>query len=382
MLPIVILSLCILGTSALPSRANVLGDAVGQQKDILNQKDQARGQLNQLTYSADKIKTKMAQLETQIATAQTLLDQKQAAYTQAKTQVISAQKELDQKQKELEDRRVALGKRVKGIYESGQISYVELLFQSSDLSDFVNRMEYFTKLVDNDRELLIDIKSQKEQIAQKTRELQSRSDQAAQLKVQAASVSANLDNTKSQQRVALDQNHKDQQAAFDDVDRLESEANALGDKIRKMQAAQATRKGGVSGSVSTWPVPGFYEISSDFGWRIHPITKLQNFHTGIDIIGLDGTNINGEEIHAAGAGIVLSAGWNTAYGNRTIIDHGKGISTLYAHQSALKVTEGQSVQANQLIGYVGNTGWSTAPHLHFEVRVGGNPTDPMQYFPR
>ena len=379
MLPIVILSLCILGTSALPSRANVLGDAVGQQKDILNQKDQARGQLNQLTYSADKLKTKMAQLETQIATAQTLLDQKQAAYTQAKTQVISAQKELDQKQKELEDRRVALGKRVKGIYESGQISYVELLFQSSDLSDFVNRMEYFTKLVDNDRELLIDIKSQKEQITQKTRELQSRSDQAAQLKVQAASVSANLDNTKSQQRVALVQNQKDQQAAFDDIDRLESEANALGDKIRKMQAA---RKGGVSGSVSTWPVPGFYEIISPFGWRIHPKTGQYKLHTGIDIIGLDGTDINGEEIHAAGAGIVLSAGWNTAYGNRTIIDHGNGISTLYAHQSALKVTEGQSVQANQLIGYVGNTGWSTGPHLHFEIRVGGNPTDPAQYFPR
>ena len=377
MLPIVILSLCILGTSALPSRANVLGDAVGQQKDILNQKDQARGQLNQLTYSADKLKTKMAQLETQIATAQTLLDQKQAAYTQAKTQVISAQKELDQKQKELEDRRVALGKRVKGIYESGQISYVELLFQSSDLSDFVNRMEYFTKLVDNDRELLIDIKSQKEQITQKTRELQSRSDQAAQLKVQAASVSANLDNTKSQQRNALVQNQKDQQAAFDDIDRLESEANALGDKIRKMQAAQAARKGGVSGSVSTWPVPGFYEITSPFGWRIHPITGKYKLHTGADIVAPTGA-----PIHAAGAGVVLIAGWNTAYGNMTIIDNGNGISTLYGHQSALLVTEGQSVQADQVIGKVGSTGWSTGSHLHFEVRVGGNPTDPMQYFPR
>ena len=377
MLPIVILSLCILGTSALPSRANVLGDAVGQQKDILNQKDQARGQLNQLTYSADKIKTKMAQLETQIATAQTLLDQKQAAYTQAKTQVISAQKELDQKQKELEDRRVALGKRVKGIYESGQISYVELLFQSSNLSDFVNRMEYFTKLVDNDRELLIDIKSQKEQIAQKTRELQSRSDQAAQLQVQAASVSTDLDKKKSQQRVALDQNQKAQQAAFDDVDRLESEANALGDKIRSLQAAQATRKGGVSGSVSTWPVPGFYEISDPFGWRIHPITHKHSLHTGTDIVAPTGT-----PIHAAGAGVVLVAGWNSAYGNMTIIDNGNGISTLYGHQSALLVTEGQSVQADQVIGKVGSTGWSTGSHLHFEVRVGGNPTDPMQYFPR
>lgn len=373
---IVILSLGLLGSSALPSRANELGDAVGQQKDVLNQKNQARGQLNQLTYTADKIKTQMAQLETQIAAAQTLLSQKRATYAQAQTQVNAAQKELDQKQKELEDRQSALGKRARGIYESGEISYLELLFQSSDLSDFVTRMEYFTKLMENDRQLLTDIKSQKEQIIQKTRELQSQRDQAAKLQVQAASVSADLDKAKSLQRVALDQNQKAQQAAFDDVDRLESEANALGDKIRHLQAAQATRKGGGSGSISTWPVPSFYEISDPFGWRIHPITHKRSLHTGTDIVAPTGT-----QIHAAGAGVVIVAGWNSAYGNMTIIDNGNGVSTLYGHQSALAVSEGQSVQANQVIGYVGSTGLSTGSHLHFEVRVGGNPTDPLQYFP-
>jgi murein DD-endopeptidase MepM/ murein hydrolase activator NlpD len=237
-------------------------------------------------------------------------------------------------------------------------------------------MEYFTKLVSNDRQLLLDIQTQKEQITQKARVLQSKRNQAAQLQVQAVSASADLDKAKSLQRVALDQNQKAQQATFDDVDRLESEANALGDVIRKIQAVQATRKGGVSGSITTWPVPGNYEISSPFGWRIHPITKKRSLHTGTDIVASSGT-----EITAAGAGVVIMAGWNTAYGNMTIIDHGKGISTLYGHQSSLIVTEGQSVQANQLIGYVGSTGWSTGSHLHFEVRVGGNPTDPLQYFP-
>ena len=378
LIPIVMLSLGLLGTSVLPSLASQLGDAVGQQQDVLNQKDQARGQLNQLTFTADKIKAQLALLETQIASAQTLLSQKQAAYAQAQTEVLSAQKELDQKQKELEDRQSAFGKRARGIYESGQVSYLELLFQSSDLSDFVTRMEYFTKLVDNDHQLLTGIKYQKEQIAQKTRELQSHRDQAAQLQVQAASVSANLDRTKSQQRIALDQNQKAQQAAYDDVDRLESESNALGDKIRKLQAAQATqgtRIGAGSGSVSTWPVPGFYEISDPFGWRVHPITHKRSLHTGTDIVAPTGT-----QIHAAGAGVVIVAGWNSAYGNMTIIDNGNSISTLYGHQSALGVTEGQSVQANQVIGYVGSTGLSTGSHLHFEVRVGGNPTDPLQYF--
>jgi murein DD-endopeptidase MepM/ murein hydrolase activator NlpD len=372
----VLLSLLLLGTSALPSRANELGDAVQQQKDVSNQTNQARGQLNQLTYTADKIKTQLAQLETQIAAAQTLLSQKRAASAQAQTQVNLAQKELDLKLKELEDRRVALGKRAKGIYESGQVSYLELLFQSADLGDFITRMEYFTKLVSNDRQLLMDIQTQKEQIAKKTLELQSKRDQAAQLEVQAASVKTNLDKAKSQQRIALDQNQKDQQAAFENIDRLESEANAWNDKIRKLQAAQAGRLGGVSGSITTWPVPGYYEISSPFGWRIHPITYKRSMHTGTDIVAPSGTQIT-----AAGAGVIIMAGWNTAYGNMTIIDHGKGISTLYGHQSALDVSEGQSVQANQVIGYVGSTGWSTGSHLHFEVREGGNPTDPLRFFP-
>ena len=372
----VVLSFLLLGTSALPSRANELGDAVQQQKDITNQTNQVRGKLNQLTYTADKIKTELALLETKIAAALRLLGQKQAAYAEAQKQVLSAQNELDQKQKELENRRVALGKRAKGIYESGQISHLELLFQSADLGDFITRMEYFAKLVSNDRQLLMDIQTQKEQITQKTNELQSKRDQAAQLQVQAASVSADLDKAKSQQRVALDQNQKAQQAAFENIERLESEANAWNDKIRKLQAAQAGRNGGVNGTVSTWPVSGYYEISSPFGWRIHPITRKRSLHTGTDIVAP-----SGKKITAAGAGVVIMAGWNSAYGNMIIIDHGKGISTLYGHQSSLIVSEGQSVQANQEIGYVGSTGWSTGPHLHFEVREGGNPTDSLRYFP-
>lgn len=372
-LPTVVLSFLVLGTSALPSWADELGDAVQQKQGVTNQKNQAQGRLNKLTFTADKMKAQLAQLETQIAAAQTLLRQKQVAYDQAQTQVLSAQKELDQKQKELEDRQSALGKRARGIYESGQISYLELLFQSSDLSDFIARQEYFTKLVENDRKLLADIKSQKVQIVQKTLELQSRRDQAAQLRAQAASVSADLDKTKTQQRIALDQNQKDQQAAFEEVERLESEANAMGDKIRKLQAG---RKGGVSGTISVWPVPGFYDISDPFGWRTHPITHKRSIHTGTDIVAPSGT-----EIHATGAGVVIVAGWNTAYGNMVIIDHGGGVSSLYGHQSKLNVTEGQSVEANQVIGYVGSTGWSTGPHLHFEVRVGGEPTDPLRFFP-
>jgi len=376
LITIVIISLTLIGTSVLPSRADELVDAVGQKTNVLDQTKQARGQLNQLTYTEEIIKTKMTLLEKQIAEAQVLLSQKQTAFVQAQQEALAAQKELELKQQELEDRQVALGRRAKAIYESGQVTYLELLFQAANLSDLITRMEYFSKLVSNDRQLLMNIQTQKDQIAQKTLALQIKRDQASKLAKEAASIKAGLDKAKSEQHSALVQTQQAQQATIENIERLEAEANAWNDKIRKLQAAQAARVGGVSGSVSTWPLPGHYEISSPFGWRIHPLTRKRSLHTGMDIVASKGT-----QIHAAGAGVVIMAGWNTAYGNMTIIDHGKGISTLYGHQSALNVTEGQSVQANQVIGYVGSTGWSTGPHLHFEVREGGNPTDPVRFFP-
>lgn len=193
------------------------------------------------------------------------------------------------------------------------------------------------------------------------------------LEAEAALAKTNLEKMNTQQLAALEQNKKAQQAAFENIERLESEANVWNEKIRKLQMKQVSRSS-VNGSISSWPVPGFYQISSSYGWRTHPITQKRSLHTGIDIVSPSGT-----QIRAVGAGVVIMTGWNNAYGNMTIIDHGQGISTLYAHQSALSVTEGQAVQANQIIGYVGSTGWSTGSHLHFEVRVGGNPTNPLQY---
>lgn len=373
-----VISLLLLGTVALPTYADQIGDTLQQQKDILSRKAQAQKKLNTLTYTTNDIKAELARIEKQVAATQLLLGQKQVAYTQAKNQVAAAQLELEEKHEELDDRRQTLGKRARGIYESGQISHLEILFKSSDLSDFITRMEYFTTLVSNDRQLLADIDAQKTQIEQKTRDLQRQSDRAAELKAQTAVASADLEKKKSQQSQALSQNQKAQKAAYDDVYRLEAESKAMTAKIRALQAAQSGKKsssGSANGTISTWPTPGYYKISSAFGWRIHPITRKRSLHTGTDIPAPTGT-----KLRAAGDGVVLISGWNTAYGKMIVIDHGGGISTLYGHASRLDVKEGQSVKANQLIGAVGSTGWSTGPHLHFEVRVGGNATDPTRYF--
>ena len=128
------------------------------------------------------------------------------------------------------------------------------------------------------------------------------------------------------------------------------------------------------GGVLAWPVPGYTKITSNYGMRVHPITKVYKLHTGVDISAPMGANFV-----AANDGIVIKAGYNTAYGKMVIIDHGGGISTLYAHGSDILVQVGQTVKRNDPILKVGSTGYSTGPHAHFEVRINGVVTNPIEY---
>ena len=121
-----------------------------------------------------------------------------------------------------------------------------------------------------------------------------------------------------------------------------------------------------------WPVSG--PITSPFGYRFHPIYGRKIFHSGIDI-GVD----EGTPVHAADSGVVVEADWIDGYGNAVIIDHGNGMSTLYGHNSELAVSAGQTVSKGQVIAYAGSTGNSTGPHVHFEVRVNGDPVNPLNY---
>lgn len=124
-----------------------------------------------------------------------------------------------------------------------------------------------------------------------------------------------------------------------------------------------------------WPAYG--RISSEFGWRIHPIYNKTMFHTGIDI-----TADTGNPVFASRSGVVKFAGWKSGYGNLIIIDHGSGIETYYAHLSKINVFVGLRVEKGDLIGRVGSTGTSTGPHVHFEVRTGSEANDPVAYLPR
>jgi murein DD-endopeptidase MepM/ murein hydrolase activator NlpD len=151
---------------------------------------------------------------------------------------------------------------------------------------------------------------------------------------------------------------------------LKAQSDAIARLLKSRQGGQSAPVG--SGVLSA-PIPGA-PITDKFGPRVHPIFGDVRMHTGIDYGASEGT-----PIHAAADGVVVSAGPQGGYGNATIIDHGNTLATLYAHQSRMVVSAGQTVKRGQVIGYVGHTGFATGPHLHFEVRVNGTPVDPMKY---
>ncbi len=165
---------------------------------------------------------------------------------------------------------------------------------------------------------------------------------------------------------------------------FEADEERLSEFIRAEQAklvpvaaapnAPRAAPGSVSSSGFQWPINA--PATSEYGWRIHPIFGTKRLHSGIDLGAGTGT-----PIYAAAAGTVITAGAQNGYGNTVIIGHGNGQSTLYAHQSKIAVANGDVVQRGDLIGYVGSTGNSTGPHLHFEIRIDGTAVNPRGYLP-
>ncbi len=301
---------------------------------------------------------------------------------------ISAQQSLIASlQVDYDARLSALDARVDLAYRGGDWALLEMLLSSQSIADFIQRTEYVNMIVADDEQAaagLADTRTQLETaaatLAQSQQDLQAKraevvaqeqglqSMQSSQASARSAALSA-----EAQKTTLLAQTKKN-------IARLK--AQALAEDQESARIAALLKSGGSSGSGThsgrlVWPVPGHTRISSPFGMRVDPILHTRGLHTGIDIPAPSGTRIV-----AAGSGTVISVltpSQSGGYGNFTLIDLGNGLVTCYAHQSRVAVTKGQHVSAGQTIGYVGSTGFSTGPHLHFEIRVNGTPKNPMGY---
>jgi murein DD-endopeptidase MepM/ murein hydrolase activator NlpD len=275
-----------------------------------------------------------------------------------------------------------LNTRLVDIYESDETSTIDVFLGSSSVQDAVDKVQYLNEIGDQDRRIAQQVADAKAQIKiqrAKTKKLRgtvqsetavisARTAQTREIRNQLVGAKNDLSSTKHQKLQDISKLTNEEQAAAGEIDALQAASNSIAARIR---AAQANRQGG--GPTSTpssagliWPVNG--PVTSPFGWR------WGRMHQGIDIgVGM------GTPIKAAAAGTIIYCGWESGYGNLVVIDHGGNLATAYGHQSAIAVACGQQVSQGDVIGYVGCTGHCTGPHLHFEVRINGNPVDARGY---
>ena len=183
-----------------------------------------------------------------------------------------------------------------------------------------------------------------------------------------------LENTRVMKNTYTSQLTDQEKQIQSEIDAYQTQLNQLEAEIQAITANSLIINPNYIGGEMLWPVPGYTKLSSTFKMRVHPITGVYKLHTGIDIPAPIGTNFL-----AANEGIVVKASYNSAYGNMVMVDHGGGVSTLYAHGDEIMVTLGQTVKKGDVVLKTGNTGNSTGPHAHFEVRINGTPVDPLPY---
>ena len=365
-----------------------------QDEDLTNQLSNIQQQLtNEANKKSEAEKTigtvyeQLHAIQIELDTATAELKQVQADRIRLDQDITKTKAELKAAQERLQSREKVFYKRVRDIYINGRLSYLDVVVGSKDFSDFANRMEMLKRILQADMELINTIKTEREEIASKKAKLEADRAKVLELEKVAQEKQTIINQKKAERQAVLERAMNDR----DTADRAYNELMASSASITAMlqqraaeraaAAAAASQGGGGGGATTTWvqgtgqlAAPVNAPITSDFGWRIHPIYGTSRLHAGTDF-GVD----EGTPVHAADGGVVVEAGWISGYGYTVIIDHGNGMSTLYAHNSDVAVSPGQTVSKGQVVSYSGNTGGSTGPHLHFEVRINGEPTDPMGY---
>ena len=265
-----------------------------------------------------------------------------------------------------------LEKRLVAMYEIGDSSYLQFLLSSTSISNFVSNYYMVTEVISTDNQLLDEVETEKKhnEKVKKALEIQKANLQANQETIEKTTISLSNSVVLKNKRIATLTAEEQGLAAA--IEEYQLAINEIETEIRLLALANISEE--YVGGVMAWPVPGYYTITSQFGMRTHPITGIYKLHTGTDIGAPYGA-----EFIAANDGVVIKAAYNRAYGNMVIVDHGGGITTLYAHGQEILVQEGDTVFQGDPILKVGSTGYSTGAHAHFEVRINGEYIDPLEY---
>ena len=359
-------------TNATNSTNETGTDLQTQQQQLQEQIEQANQELSNTQSELSENLQEVEKLDEKISTSEAELQKLNEQVETLKASMKQIEDELNEVTEKYEKQKKVFEKRVVALYETGEIDYLDILLNSNSVSEFVSSYYVISEITEADNELLNDIAEKKDTIALSKEKLENEKEELASLVETQQRTSKILQNTKTIRESyisKLSDEEKEKQAQIDEMTKQYEEVNR-----QILELAEQGLDTQYIGGELAWPVPGYTKITSKYGMRVHPITGQYKLHTGVDIGAPTGANFI-----AANDGIVVKSEYNTAYGRMVIIDHGGGISTLYAHGSEFLVEVGQTVKRGDAVLKVGSSGYSTGPHAHFEVRINGVVTDPMPY---
>ena len=392
-----LITLICLGTYITPyAAANDLEEQIQQRFDELDSlkefKDEQEMELKEFKNEEERLQEELKELEISVQQHQQEINRLQQEINATEEEIELVTAELHEAEAEYEKINTLLKRRLRALYENGEVEYLEVLLDAASFSEFITRLNNLKTIAENDYQLLEQAEKERLNIQAIKDDLENKHDNLVYLRLERAQEKEELDRQVASRESILVkiQEQIDEQERV--IAELEQEAAALDEMIVELQEEQRLQEEEAPGEL-LWPVEGFGRnwITSGFGFRTHPITGRQGvFHGGVDIgiprsrwpgsFAYSGNPVN---VRAAANGVVIYAGVSGSlsygYGRLVIVDHGGGMSTVYAHNHHIHVSVGQEVTRGQTLAVVGSTGSSTGPHLHFEVRINGERVNPMPY---
>lgn len=318
---------------------------------------------------------KLNSIKHQLKSTERTLEQKKIKVEHTVAAISQTTQHLNSANLTVNGHMAATAQRLKEIYQGHRMNFLDMIFQADSLQTLIDRIYFNERVTELDRSLT-------EVYRQKARALEENKNRLGKQK-------SDLDNLVSQigkkalemarlkdSQEEIAEKLANQRAFYEQAEAdLARQSKSLEKQILAMESASTSSSGGpVTKGSGTLAMPLRAKITSPFGWRKHPIFRSRKFHTGVDIAGP-----RRSPIRSADSGHVLYTGWYGGYGKVVIVSHGNGMSTLYAHLAQIAVAKGSNVTKGDVIGYEGTTGFSTGPHLHFEVREQGIPKNPLNY---
>lgn len=395
-------------TFAAPVDASSVKDLQSKKEKLNSDIESTKKKIRDTKKTRDSELAKLEDINRNLNDVQATIRQLRADIAVKESNIIELEKQVAASQAAYDEQMKAFDKRLVEIYKHGDVKLVDIVFGSESLNDMLTRYQYWQYITENDKKVLNEIAKVKTQLENSQNALVSERNALTVSKNAEENQSAILSSQQAEKNALVKDLEADEAKMSEmmtamsnsvgeinaEIDRLLAEEAARQAAIKAQQeaAAKAAAQGGgapsngtveasvqnnfapAAGAGMVFPAPASYGVTSPYGYRNGPFAGPGEFHYGVDLGAASGS-----PAVAAQSGTVLIATYHWSYGNYMVVDHGNGLSTLYAHLSGFAASVGTQVSAGQQIGYIGSTGMSTGSHLHFEVRVNGQIVNPHGY---